>query len=223
MWTMKIGVISDTHGDTHGWQAAITGPFAGVDLILHAGDIFYHGPRNPMPPGYDPAALAELINRAPAPVIIARGNCDSEVDQLVIEYPIQAPYAFVVIEACPPAVWRGLRIMVTHGTEFGLNNLGATSHGGRDFRAAYRAARPGPLAEKYDLDILVFGHTHAPLLERAGGALIMNPGSPTLPKSRVGEPQPTVGLIEDRTARIVTLDGRTILAMPVRPGSAGAA
>jgi putative phosphoesterase len=197
---VKIGVVSDTHGDTAGWQAAVAGPFAGVDLILHAGDILYHGPRNPMPAGYDPAALAELINHVPAPVVIARGNCDSDVDQLVLEFPIQAPYALVISE--------GLRIMVNHGDEFGLEN-----------------PVPGiaKVAEKYALDIFVFGHTHAPLLESGGGALIMNPGSPALPKARAGGPAPTVGLIEDDVARIITLDGRTVLEAHVgrrRRGSA---
>jgi len=188
---MRIGVTSDTHGGTQGWQAAVAGPFAGAELILHAGDLLYHGPRNPMPPGYDPAALAELINHAPAPVIIARGNCDSDVDQLVLDFPIQAPYALVVIE--------GLRIMVSHGDPFGLED-----------------PVPGiaKVAQKYKLDVFVAGHTHTPTLERAGGALIINPGSPALPKARAGEGQPTVGVVEDGRARVVTLDGRTLLEAP---------
>ena len=189
---MKIGVISDTHGDAHGWQAAIAGPFAGASLILHAGDLLYHGPRNPLPAGYDPAALAQLINHAPAPVIIARGNCDSDVDQLVLEFPIQAPYALVVVE--------GLRIMVSHGDEFGLTD-----------------PVPGiaAMARKYRVDVFICGHTHTLMLERIGDALIINPGSPSLPKAAKGEPQPTVGMIEGEMARIVTLDGRTILEAPV--------
>jgi len=197
---MKIGVVSDTHGDTAGWQAAVAGPFAGVHLILHAGDILYHGPRNPIPAGYDPAALAELINHAPAPVIIARGNCDSDVDQLVLDFPIQAPYALVIID--------GLRIMVNHGDEFGLED-----------------PVPGiaKVAEKYRLDVFVCGHTHAPLLERAGGSLIMNPGSPALPKAKSGEPVATVGLIEDDVARIVTLDGRTVIEGRLQRRSRGPA
>lgn len=184
---MKIGVISDTHGDTHGWQAAIAGPFVGVDLIIHAGDLLYHGPRNPRVAGYDPAALAQLINRAPAPVIIARGNCDSEVDQLVLDYPIQAPYALVVVE--------GARVMVNHGTEFGLED------------PMPQIAR---VAEKYQADVFICGHTHLALLQRVGGALVMNPGSPSLPKSRSGTPQSTVGIIENGIARIMVLDGAAI-------------
>jgi len=197
---MKIGVISDTHGDTHGWQAAIAGPFAGADMILHAGDLLYHGPRNPMPPGYDPAALAQLINDAPAPIIIARGNCDSGVDQLVLDFPIQAPYALVIIDR--------LRIMVNHGEEFGLTN-----------------PVPGiaKVARKYRVDVFVCGHTHLAMLKRIRGALIMNPGSPSLPKALEREPEPTVGVIENNIARILTLDGRTILEAPVTRRSEGGA
>jgi putative phosphoesterase len=197
---MRIGVVSDTHGDTQGWQAAIAGPLAGVELILHVGDILYHGPRNPMPAGYDPAALADLMNHAPAPIIIARGNCDSDVDQLVLEYPIQAPYALAVID--------GVRIIVNHGDEFGLEN-----------------PVPGiaKVAAKYGVSLYVCGHTHAPMLERAGDCLIMNPGSPALPKAKSGEPLPTVGLIDDDIVRIMTLDGRMILeaAIERRHRSAG--
>ena len=196
---MRIGVISDTHGDAHGWQAAVAGPLAGADLIIHAGDLLYHGPRNPRVEGYDPAALAELINRAPAPIIVARGNCDSDVDQLVLDFPIQSPYALVIVE--------GLRIMVNHGDAFGLED-----------------PLPGiaEVAEKYGVDVFICGHTHAPLLERAGGALIMNPGSPSLPKAARGEAQSTVGVIEDEIARVVTLDGRTVLEATLERRGGGA-
>jgi len=82
---MRIGFISDTHGGLAGWQEAMAGPFAEADLIIHCGDLLYHGPRNPMPKGYDPAALAQAMNASPAPLLIARGNCDSDVDQLANE------------------------------------------------------------------------------------------------------------------------------------------
>jgi len=60
---MKIGVISDTHGSLTAWQQVLSGPFQDVDLILHAGDVLYHGPRNPLPEGYQPGQLAEAINQ----------------------------------------------------------------------------------------------------------------------------------------------------------------
>lgn len=153
---MRIGVISDTHGDLNAWRQALAGPFKEVDLILHAGDVLYHGPKNPMVPGYGPAALAEAINSSPAPVIIARGNCDSAVDQLVLDYPIQAPYAFVQIG--------GVRILVNHGDELSQ-------------------AQMIDQARHYRAQIFVFGHLHTPVLEKRDGVVLLNPGSAALPKS----------------------------------------
>ena len=77
---MKIGIISDTHGHEDAWQKAFDKHFKDADLILHAGDVLYHGPRNPMKADYNPAGLAEKINHSPIPVVIARGNCDASVD-----------------------------------------------------------------------------------------------------------------------------------------------
>jgi putative phosphoesterase len=177
---MKIGIISDTHGDLAGWTEAMEKVFAGVDLIIHIGDILYHGPRNPLPAGYDPAALAEAINASPVPVIFARGNCDADIDQLVIKYPLQAPYAFVVIE--------GLRIMAGHGDDLDDQETAA-------------------LGRNYRLDVLACGHTHRPLLRRVGSTVVINPGSPSLSKHEVnGKIVRTVGLIDDRSARIIDLD-----------------
>ena len=93
---MKIGVISDTHGHEMRWAKAYEKFFKDADMILHAGDVLYHGPRNPMLEDYNPAGLAQRINDCPIPVVIAKGNCDSEVDQMVIALPIQAPYAYVM-------------------------------------------------------------------------------------------------------------------------------
>ena len=89
---MKIGIISDTHGHEMAWAHACERFFKGADLILHAGDVLYHGPRNPMKADYNPASLVARINSCP----VAR-----------IELPIEAPYAYVV--------WEGLRIVITHG------------------------------------------------------------------------------------------------------------
>ncbi|NIM06178.1 MAG: phosphodiesterase [Armatimonadetes bacterium] len=153
---MRIGVISDTHGDLRSWQDALAGPFQGAGLIIHAGDILYHGPKNPMVAGYQPPALAEAINASPAPVIFARGNCDSAVDQLVIDYPIQAPYAFVQAE--------GIRVLLNHGDELTPPEMQQQ-------------------AKRHRAQIFVFGHTHTPVLEKDNDVVLFNPGSPALPKS----------------------------------------
>lgn len=173
---MRIGVISDTHGSLAGWQRALENCFADADLILHAGDLLYHGPKNPIPEGYDPPALAQALNQSPAPLVVARGNCDSDVDQLVLDWPIQAPYALVHQE--------GLRILIGHGDE--ITPESATA-----------------LVKRYRLDVLVTGHTHHPLAERCGSGVLLNPGSPSLPKWEWrGEAAPTAALIEDGVVRV---------------------
>jgi putative phosphoesterase len=155
---VKLGIISDTHGDVAGWRQALAGPFQAVDLILHAGDILYHGPRNPMVAGYAPPILAEAINASPVPIIFARGNCDSPVDQLVLDYPIQAPYARVQIGAV--GIW------LQHGDELSREQMVEQ-------------------ARRYRVQVGIFGHTHIPELELREGILLFNPGSPSLPKAGV--------------------------------------
>lgn len=163
---MKIGVISDTHGDAASWRRVMEGIFDGVDLIIHAGDILYHGPRNPLVEGYNPQELAGLINSCPVPVLFARGNCDAEVDQLLLDYPILAPYAFLQIGQ--------FRIMAHHGD-------------GLDREEMLR------LAGRYRADLFISGHTHVPVLEKEGGVVLLNPGSPSLPKGDGGS---TVALLD---------------------------
>ena len=104
-------------------------------MLLHAGDVLYHGPRNPLPGGYGAKDLAEAINRYSGRLVIARGNCDADIDQLVIDVPIQAPYALVVVD--------GVSIMVTHGHMTSQDEL-------------------AELMNRFKLDIIVTGHTHVP-------------------------------------------------------------
>jgi putative phosphoesterase len=178
---MRIGVLSDTHGDVESFRRAIAGPLTDVDLLLHAGDVLYHGPRNPMVAGYAPPTLAEALNALQAPVVIAKGNCDSDVDQLVLDVPIQAPYAHVFAD--------GLRIVVNHGDRWTDEETVA-------------------LMTRWGVDLFISGHTHLARLERHGSLLWLNPGSPSLPKAKEGqEPVGTVAVIGDGRVRIVTLDG----------------
>jgi hypothetical protein len=151
---MRIGIISDTHGSVNAWFQALD-LFGGVDLIVHAGDVLYHGPRNPLPESYEPRRLATLINEAPAPVIIARGNCDAEVDQVLVNWPIQAPYAFIQAGS--------LRLLVNHGHTMTPEQMISQ-------------------AQRYRANLFVYGHTHLPEICRSGGVILLNPGSPSLPK-----------------------------------------
>lgn len=104
---MKIGVISDTHGSFSAWDKAYARYLSQTDLIIHCGDVLYHGPRNPLPAGYDPGALLEKINALEKPLLLVRGNCDAEVDQMVLDFPLEAPYAHLFTG--------DYRILVHHG------------------------------------------------------------------------------------------------------------
>ncbi|NLM36511.1 MAG: phosphodiesterase [Firmicutes bacterium] len=104
---MRIGVISDTHGSVGAWQKAYDLFLRQTDLIIHCGDLLYHGPRNPLPVEYKPNELCAIFNTLEKPIVFVRGNCDAEVDQMVLDYPLESPYAHIFTER-----WR---ILVHHG------------------------------------------------------------------------------------------------------------
>lgn len=90
---MKIGVVSDTHGNSLAWQA-IEERFTSCDLIIHCGDVLAPGPKNPITDGYNPAELVDKINGLHCPILIAKGNCDADVDSMLIKHPI-LPFVFL--------------------------------------------------------------------------------------------------------------------------------
>ncbi|HEY3373991.1 MAG TPA: phosphodiesterase [Candidatus Aquicultor sp.] len=178
---MKIGLISDTHGDLTAWKKALS-LFGKIDIALHAGDILSSGPFNPRKPSYKPAELAEAINSASFPTIFAKGNCDAEIDTFAIDYPIESPYAFVFID--------GLRIMVTHGHHYGEKEL-------------------AELGRRYGLNLIVRGHSHLRGISADRDIMMVNPGSASLPKGE--DETPSVGIIEGRSITIISLnDGMVI-------------
>ena len=180
---MKIGIISDTHGHEGAWAKAFDKHFHDADLILHAGDVLYHGPRNPMKEDYNPAGLVQRINACPVPVIIAKGNCDSSVDASCLELPVQAPYAYVVQE--------GRRIIITHGDSVMFDEE-------KDKMAAHLKA-----------DVFISGHVHITVLEKRGRTIFLNPGSAALSKREDGHQ--TAALMDDAGIRIYDLDTDEIL------------
>ena len=181
---MRIGVISDTHGVPEAWLKARR-LFDGAQLIIHAGDVLYHPPRLVGVPGYDIPELARLFNESEIPILIARGNCDSEVCEELLEMPVQAPYALVQVG--------DVRIVVTHGHLMGPDDM---------IR----------LGKKYHASILVSGHTHMPALERVDGLALLNPGSPSIPKyEKDGKPLGSVGLITDERIQILSVNDGSVL------------
>ncbi|HAW49529.1 TPA: phosphodiesterase [bacterium] len=103
---MKIGVISDTHGNLFAWNRVFE-YLKNCDYIIHCGDVLAPGPKNPIPDGYDPPGLTSAINNLKIPIFIAKGNCDSEVDSILLKPPIATPYVVLQDEKN--------RIIATHG------------------------------------------------------------------------------------------------------------
>ncbi len=151
---MKLLIASDIHGDICAADAVKSAYFeSGADRLILLGDLLYHGPRNDLPDGYAPKKVIELLNGMSEHILCVRGNCDTEVDQMVLNFPILADYAFVECD--------GVRMFLTHGHKFNTTT-------------------PPQLREG---DILVHGHTHVATAQRFGkDNLYINPGSPSIPK-----------------------------------------
>lgn len=151
---MKLLIASDIHGDIESAEKLIEIFEAEkCDKILLLGDILYHGPRNNLPGRYAPKEVIELLNKYSQKILAVRGNCDTEVDQMVLNFPILADYAILAFD--------GLNLYATHGHNFNEET-------------------PPPLAEG---DILIHGHTHVIRNVKFGNKnTYLNPGSITLPK-----------------------------------------
>lgn len=150
---MVILFVSDIHGKLDALASALAAvDREGADVLVLGGDLLYHGPRNGLFPGYDPAACAPLLNARADRIVAVRGNCDSEVDQMLLEFPMMADYANLVVE--------GQRFFVTHGHRFFGADLPRLPRG----------------------TIVASGHTHLPGLREEGGLSFFNPGSVSLPK-----------------------------------------
>ncbi|MDE7330054.1 MAG: phosphodiesterase [Clostridia bacterium] len=105
---MRIIIASDIHGSAE-WCKKLVAAFESekADKLLLLGDILYHGPRNPLPDGYSPAKVAELLAALKDKILCVRGNCDSEVDQMVLPFNISSDYAVLCAD--------GLNLYLSHG------------------------------------------------------------------------------------------------------------
>lgn len=113
---MKLLIASDIHGDV----AALDALFARyeaekADKMLLLGDLLYHGPRNDLPAHYAPKAVLARLNEYRAHILAVRGNCDAEVDAMVLQFPIMADYAYLSID--------GMTLFATHGHLFEREGL----------------------------------------------------------------------------------------------------
>lgn len=152
---MKIMVASDIHGSI-GWARKIIEKYkeTGADKLLLLGDILYHGPRNDLPSDYAPKEVIALLNENKKDILAVRGNCDTEVDQMVLEFPIMAEYIYVTSGDTV--------IFATHGHHHSDTN---------------------PPVFLPEGAILMTGHTHVACDVTKDGFRYMNPGSPSIPKN----------------------------------------
>ena len=150
---MKILVVSDIHGSAWYAQKALEAvEIHKPDQILILGDILYHGPRNPLPKDYCPAKVVELLNPLQDKILAVRGNCDAEVDQMLLKFNIMSDYTVLYLG--------NRRIFATHGHLYSPEALPHMSEG----------------------DAFLYGHVHLPKAYKENGIYILNPGSITLPK-----------------------------------------
>lgn len=151
---MKLVFVSDIHGSYKYAKKAVEifEGEKGTNLVI-LGDILYHGPRNPLPEEYNPQLVAELFNGLKEKIIAVRGNCDAEVDQMVLDFPCMADYSVLF--------WEGKRIYITHGHIYNEDNLLNLCKG----------------------DVLVHGHTHVLMETNKDEVKIINPGSISYPKN----------------------------------------
>ena len=150
---MKWLIASDIHGSAHYCRLLLQAFVQEqADKLLLLGDILYHGPRNDLPQGYAPKEVLALLNARKEEILCVRGNCDTEVDQMVLEFPILAEYCILYIN--------GRMIFATHGHNFNEKNLPMLKNG----------------------DILLHGHTHVPVCKETKDYVYINPGSVSIPK-----------------------------------------
>ena len=150
---MKLMIASDIHGSAYYCEKMIEAyKREKADKLLLLGDLLYHGPRNDLPKDYNPKAVIAMLNAMKEDLLCVRGNCDTEVDQMVLDFPVMADYCILAID--------GLTFYATHGHVYNENNLPPFREG----------------------DILIHGHTHVLKAEQREGYILLNPGSVSIPK-----------------------------------------
>ena len=151
---MKLLICSDIHGDADCLALLLERyKTENAEKLVILGDILYHGPRNDIPAGYAPKKVIAKLTEIKDKIIAVRGNCDTEVDQMVLPFPILSDYSYILAD--------GLSMLMTHGHKFSPENPPPMSNG----------------------TILLGGHTHVLKIEPLeNGCFYVNPGSVSLPK-----------------------------------------
>ena len=150
---MKLMIASDLHGSAYYCKKLVEAYHAEKpDKLILLGDLLYHGPRNDLPRDYSPKQVIEMLNPLAQNLLCVRGNCEAEVDQMVLSFPVMADYAALWVD--------GVTLYATHGHLHGEQN-------------------PPPLPKGA---ILLCGHTHIPAFAPHDGYTYVNPGSLSIPK-----------------------------------------
>ena len=150
---MKWMIASDIHGSAYYCKQMVEAyRREKADRLLLLGDLLYHGPRNDLPRDYAPKQVMAMLNELSNDILCVRGNCDTEVDQMVLDFPILADYAILCVQ--------GRLIFATHGHRYNEADLPKIKHG----------------------DILLHGHTHVPACDQHEHYTYLNPGSVSIPK-----------------------------------------
>lgn len=150
---MKWIIASDIHGSSFYCKKLIEKFHEeNADRLLLLGDILYHGPRNDLPKEYNPKAVISMLNELSDKIICVRGNCDSEVDQMVLNFPIMAEY--IILDTGKNLIY------ATHGHIFNENN---------------------PIKSVKNA-VMICGHFHVPVFKKHDDYLYLNTGSVSLPK-----------------------------------------
>ena len=150
---MKWMIASDIHGSAFYCEKMLAAFVReGADRLLLLGDLLYHGPRNDLPQGYAPKEVIAQLSPLKDKVFCVRGNCEAEVDQMVLPFPVLADYCLLE--------QKGRVVFATHGHHYNLENP--------------PLLQPG--------DVLLHGHTHIPAKDNSLGFWYLNPGSVSIPK-----------------------------------------
>ena len=179
----KIMIASDIHGSALWCQRMLeVYEKEGCGALLLLGDILYHGPRNDLPEGYDPKAVIFMLSEVSDKLFCVRGNCDTEVDQMVLPFPILSETALLFVD--------GKTWFACHGHRAGANPTA------------------GDLPRLPAGSVVLSGHTHIPVMEtNAEGVTLLNPGSTSIPKG--GFPA-SYGVYEDGKFAVIGFEGERI-------------
>ena len=181
---MKLMIASDLHGSATACKRLLDiFTASGAERLILLGDLLYHGPRNDLPEGYDPKAVIAMLSEQADKLFCVRGNCDTEVDQMVLPFPILAETALLFVD--------GRTWFAAHGHRAGANPTA------------------NDLPKLPAGSVVLTGHTHIPVLEtNENGILLLNPGSVSIPK---GGFAPSYAVYEDGRFAVVSLDGEILL------------